>query len=47
MLKVAVTVVEQIMKDFNDAMLEEAKIVVITKTVLNVMSQNDHQISYA
>jgi hypothetical protein len=34
MFKVAVTVVQQIMTEFNGAVLEEAKIVAITKIVL-------------
>jgi hypothetical protein len=44
-LKVVVTVVEQIMTEFNGAELEEAKIVVIAKIVLNLMEQNGHWIS--
>jgi hypothetical protein len=42
MLKVAVTVVQQVMTEFNGAVLEEYKIVAITKIVLNLMEQNDH-----
>jgi hypothetical protein len=42
MLKVVVTVVQQTMAEFNGAVLEEAKILVITKTVLNLMEQNGH-----
>jgi hypothetical protein len=42
MLKVEVTVVQQIMTEFNAAMLEEAKIVAITKIVLNLVEQNGH-----
>jgi hypothetical protein len=37
-----VTVVQQIMTEFNGAVSEEDKIVAITKTVLNLMKQNDH-----
>jgi hypothetical protein len=40
--KVVVTVVQQIMTEFNDAVLEEAKIVAITKIVLSLIEQNDH-----
>jgi hypothetical protein len=40
MLKVVVAVVQQIMKEFNGAVLDEAKIVAIIKTVLNLMEQN-------
>jgi hypothetical protein len=40
MLKVVVTVVQQIMTEFNEAVLEEAKILAITKIVLNLMEQN-------
>jgi hypothetical protein len=47
MLKVAVTVVQQVMTEFNCAVLEEAKIVAITKIVLNLMEQNDHENSQA
>jgi hypothetical protein len=43
MLKVVVTVVEQIMTESNGAVLEEAKILAITKTVLNLMEQNGQQ----
>jgi hypothetical protein len=42
MLKVVVPVVQQIMTQSNGAVLKEAKILVITKTVLNLMEQNDH-----
>jgi hypothetical protein len=42
MLRVAVMVVQQIMTEFNGAMLEDAKIVAITKIVLNLMEQNGH-----
>jgi hypothetical protein len=35
-------VVEQIMTELNGAVLEEAKILVITKIVLNLMKQNGH-----
>jgi hypothetical protein len=41
MLRV-VTVVQQIMTEFNGAVSEEDKIVVITKIVLNLMKQNGH-----
>jgi hypothetical protein len=37
-----VTVVQQIMKEFNGNVSEEAKIVVITKIILNLMKQNGH-----
>jgi hypothetical protein len=42
MLEVVVTVVQQIMTEFNGAVLEDAKIVAITKIVLNFMEQNGH-----
>jgi hypothetical protein len=42
MSRVVVTAVEQIMTEFNGAVLEEAKIVVITTTVLNLMVHNGH-----
>jgi hypothetical protein len=42
MLKVVVAVVQQIMNGFNGAVLEETKIVVITKFILNLMKQNGH-----
>jgi hypothetical protein len=42
MLKAVVTVVQQIMPEFNGAVPEEAKRVAITRTVLNFMEQNDH-----
>jgi hypothetical protein len=38
----AVTVVQQIMIEFNGAVSEEDKIVAITKIVLNLMKQNGH-----
>jgi hypothetical protein len=42
-LKGVVTEVQQIMTEFNVAVLEEeAKIVAITKIVLNLMDQNGH-----
>jgi hypothetical protein len=41
MLRV-VTVVKQLMREFNGAVSEEDKIVAITKTVLNLMKQNGH-----
>jgi hypothetical protein len=41
MLRV-VTVVQQITTEFNCAVSEEDKIVVITKIVLNLMKQNGH-----
>jgi hypothetical protein len=44
MLRVA-TVVQQIITEFNAAVSEEAKIVAITKTVLNLMKQNRQKIS--
>jgi hypothetical protein len=40
MLNVAVTVLQQIMTEFNSDLLKEAKIVDITKFVLNAMEQN-------
>jgi hypothetical protein len=39
---IVVTVVQQIMTEFNDAVSEEDKIVAITKIVLNLMKQNGH-----
>jgi hypothetical protein len=42
MLKVAVMVVQLTITEFNGAVLEEAKIVAITKIVLNLMEQNGH-----
>jgi hypothetical protein len=42
MLKVVVMVVEQIMTEFNGTVLEEVKIVAITKIVLDLMEQNSH-----
>jgi CTP:phosphocholine cytidylyltransferase-like protein len=41
-LKVVVTVLQQIMTEYNTAVLEEAKILDITKIVLNLMEQNGH-----
>jgi hypothetical protein len=46
MLKV-VTVVQQIMTEFNGVVSEEDKIVAITKIVLNLMKQNGHMNSWA
>jgi hypothetical protein len=40
MLKVVVTVVQQIMTESNGSMFEEAKILAITKIVFNLMEQN-------
>jgi hypothetical protein len=37
-----VAAVQQFMTEFNGAMSEEKKIVAITKTVSNLMKQNDH-----
>jgi hypothetical protein len=37
-----VTVVQQIMTEFNGAMSEEEKLESITKIVLNIMKRNDH-----
>jgi hypothetical protein len=45
MLVVVVKVVQQIMRQFNDVVLDEVKIVAIIKIVLNLMEQNGHQIS--
>jgi hypothetical protein len=42
MLKVVVRAVQQFMAEFNVAVLEKAKIVAITKIVLNLMEQNGH-----
>jgi hypothetical protein len=42
MLKVVVTVVQQTMAESNGAVLEEAKILAITKIVLNIMEQSGH-----
>jgi hypothetical protein len=42
MLKVVVAVVQQIMTEFNCAVLEEDKIVAITKIILNLIEKNDH-----
>jgi hypothetical protein len=40
--KAVVTVVQQIMTELNGAVLEEAKLLAITKIVLNLMEQNGH-----
>jgi hypothetical protein len=37
-----IAVIQQIMKEFNGAVLKEAKIMDITKIVLNLMEQNGH-----
>jgi hypothetical protein len=42
MLEVVITIVQQIMTEFNGTILEEAKIVAITKIILNPMEQNAH-----
>jgi hypothetical protein len=42
MLTVVVTVVQQIITEFDGAVLEEAKILTITKIVSNLMEQNGH-----
>jgi hypothetical protein len=42
MLKVVVMVVQQTMAESNGAVLEEAKIMAITKIVLNLMEQSGH-----
>jgi hypothetical protein len=42
MLKVVVTVVQQIMREFNGAMLKEAKIGAVIKIVLNLTEQSGH-----
>jgi hypothetical protein len=42
MLKVVATVVQQIKTESNGAVLEEAKILAITKIVLNLIKQNGH-----
>jgi hypothetical protein len=42
MLKVVVTVVQQIMTECSGAVLVETKILAITKIVLNLMEQNGH-----
>jgi hypothetical protein len=39
---IVVTVVQQIMTEFNGAVSEEEKIVAITKIVLNLMKHNGH-----
>jgi hypothetical protein len=41
MLKTEVTVIQQIMTECNGAVLEEAKIVAITKSVLNLMENSE------
>jgi hypothetical protein len=41
-LKVVVTVVQQIITESNGAVSEVAKILAITKIVLNLMKQNGH-----
>jgi hypothetical protein len=40
MLRAVITVVQHFMIEFNVVVLEEAKIVAITKIVLNLMEQN-------
>jgi hypothetical protein len=42
MLNVVVMVVQRIMTEFNHAVLEVAKIVAITKIIINLMEQIDH-----
>jgi hypothetical protein len=42
MLKVVVLVLQQIMTEFNGAVSEEAKILAITKIVLNLMEHSGH-----
>jgi hypothetical protein len=42
MLQVVVAAVQQITKEFNGAVLEEAKIMDFTKIVVNLMEQNGH-----
>jgi hypothetical protein len=42
MLKVVVTMVQQIMTESNGAVLEEAKVLAVTKIVLHLMEQNGH-----
>jgi hypothetical protein len=42
LLEVVVTVVQQTMAESNGAVLEEAKILAITKIVLNLMEQSGH-----
>jgi hypothetical protein len=42
MLKVVVTVVQQIMTESNGSLLEEAKILAIIKIVSNLVEQNGH-----
>jgi hypothetical protein len=42
LLKAVVTVVQQIMPESNGAVLQETKIVAITKIVLNLMERVDH-----
>jgi hypothetical protein len=41
-LKVLVTVVQQVMTEYNGAVLQETKIVAITKFFLNLMEENVH-----
>jgi hypothetical protein len=41
-LRVVVMVAQQIMTEFNGAVLEEAKIVAVTKIVLHLMEKNGH-----
>jgi hypothetical protein len=38
----AITVVQQIMTEFNGAVSKQDKILAITKTVLDLMEQNGH-----
>jgi hypothetical protein len=47
MLRVVVTVVQQITTESNDAVLEEDKILAIIKIILNLMEQNGHEKSKA
>jgi hypothetical protein len=42
MLKAVVTVLQQVMTESNGVVLEEAKIMAITKIVLNLTEQNVH-----
>jgi hypothetical protein len=42
MLRVVVTVVQHIMTEFNGSVLQEVKIVAITKIVLNRMEETGH-----
>jgi hypothetical protein len=39
-MKAVVTAIEQAMTEFNSVMLEEAKIAVITKVILNLVEQS-------